>query len=103
MTPDHPLVGAAAHSLDEHGTTKYQISILAVFPSGSLEVGDLALVQFYEWMMGQETNRRLMPLKELATPEWKLFANLEEANEYYKHVAGPRDKRIRERVAGARP
>lgn len=93
--PSHPLVGAAAHSLDEHGTTKYQIAILDVIPSGASDVGDLALVQFYEWFVGSPTNRRLIPLKELATPEWKLFANLEDANDYYNNVAAPRDKRIR--------
>ena len=96
--PPHPLVNAAAHSLDEHGTTKYQISILDVFPSGSTEAGDLALVQFYSWMIGEPTNRRLIPLKELATAEWKLFASLEDANDYYEHVARHRDSTIRNRL-----
>jgi hypothetical protein len=93
--PAHPLVGAAAHSLDEHGTTKYQIRVLEVFPSGSPEAGDLALVQFYSWIVGEATNRRLIPLKELATPGWKFFADLEDANDYYEHVARHRDEHIR--------
>lgn len=101
MTEQHPLVGAAAHSLDEHGTTNWQISILSVFPSGCPEVGDLALVQFYSWFIGEPTNRRLIPLRELATPTWKLFENLEDANSYYEHVAQPRDKHIRAKLARA--
>ena len=98
MIDPHPLVGAAAHSLDEHGTTLYQISIVAVIPSGCGHIGDLALVQFYEWFVGEPTTRRLIPLTELATPDWKLFANLEDANYYYENVARHRDERIRKRV-----
>jgi hypothetical protein len=94
----HPLVGAGAHMLDEHNTTKYQALIIDVIPSGCPEVGDLALVQFYEWMIGEPTNRRLIPLRELATEHWKLFSSLEEANDYYTSVASPRDKMIRARL-----
>jgi hypothetical protein len=83
--------------LDEHRTTQYQVRIVDVIPSGCPEVGDLALVQFYEWMVGGATNRRLIPLRELATERWILFADMEDANDYYTNVASVRDKSIRAR------
>jgi len=95
----HPLIGAAAHSLDENRTTLWQVEILDVFPSGSPDVGDLALVQYYEWLAGYPSTRGLIPLREMATRSWKLFPNMESATAYYKEVASPRDARIRERVA----
>jgi hypothetical protein len=98
----HPLIGAGAHSLDDAGTTQYQIEILDVFPSGASDTGDLALVQFFSWIMGEPTNRRLIPLKELATPTWKLFASMSDANDYYEHVAKHRDEKIRARTGGGR-
>jgi hypothetical protein len=46
-------------------------------------------------MVGAPTNRRLIPLRELATEQWKLFASMEEANDYYTNVAARRDEAIR--------
>jgi hypothetical protein len=98
MSGEHPLVGAGAHMLDEHRTTKFQVTIVAVVPSGCPEVGDLALVQFYDWIIGEPTNRRLIPLRELATEQWKLFASMQEANDYYANVASHRDDAIRAKL-----
>lgn len=98
----HPLIGAAAHMLDEHRTTKYQIQVVDVISSGADDTGDLALVQFYDWIAGSPTNRRLIPLKELATEKWILFINIEEANDYYNNVASHRDKAIRSRLEGGK-
>lgn len=99
----HPLIGAAAHSVDDRGHTVYQVRILDVFPSGSSETGDLALVQFYSWIMGEPTNRALIPLKELATRQWKLFADMEDANDYYENVASKRDAVIDQREEKGKP
>jgi hypothetical protein len=101
MPATHPLIGAGAHSMDEHRTTEYQIKILAVFPSGAADTGDVALVQFFSWIAGEPSNRRLIPLKELATPVWKFFESIEDANDYYEHVARHRDEGIRKRLERA--
>jgi hypothetical protein len=94
----HPLIGRAAHSLDEHNTTLWQVEIVDVFPSGSLEIGDLALVRFYGWMTGHPTNDGLIPLREMATRKWKFFDNMECATDYFDNVARHRDEAIRSRL-----
>jgi hypothetical protein len=98
----HPLVGCGLHYKTEDGCVKNQASIIAVVPSGNHAVGDLALIQYYEWFSGGPSTRRLIPLVELASgyglaageERWTFFDNIEGAGYYYEHFARRHDERI---------
>lgn len=92
--PTHPLVGAGLHRKDADGVVQNQAQIVAVVPSGSSATGDLALIQHFDWIMGEPSTRRLVPLAELASGDrWVLYASIEEMNDHYERV----DKRQNER------
>jgi hypothetical protein len=90
----HPLVGRGLHYKDEHGYVQNQASIVAVFPSANQPVGNLALIQYFDWIVGAPSTQRVISLADLATgygPEagrerWVLFQNMEEANDHYERV-----------------
>lgn len=94
MTDDaakkHPLVGAGLLSKNEDGSIKYQASVLEIIPSGSSTTGDLALIQLYEWIMGEPSTRLLVPLSELASSQWVVFSDVEEMSKYYGRVLAPK-------------
>jgi hypothetical protein len=82
----HPLVGAGVHCKDKDGCVQNQAVILEVVPSGS-SVGDLALIQYFEWLVGEPSTRRLLPLTELASSDrWVFYADAEEMNDHYQRV-----------------
>jgi hypothetical protein len=85
--PQHPLVGTGLHFTDDDGIVERQAAIIEVVPSGSTTVGDLALIQYFEFFMGAPSTRRLIPLSELASTErWVFYASTEEMNEHYQRV-----------------
>lgn len=82
----HPLVGAGLHQKNEAGAVQRQAVILAVVPSGNPSVGDLALIQHFEWLTGSASTRRLIPLTSLADERWVLYADTEDMNDHYERV-----------------
>lgn len=96
----HPLVGAGVHYKNEHGCVENQAAIVAIIPSNNSAVGDLALLQYFEWMMGDASTQRLIPLAELAASDrWVLYQSPEEMNDHYKRVDEHQNKHIRARLA----
>ena len=94
--PKHPLVGAGLHWRDERGYTQNQATIVAVIPSGNAQVGDLALIQYFEWIIGGISTRRLVALSELASSEqWVLYSSVDEMNDHYERVDEHRNDHIR--------
>jgi hypothetical protein len=92
--PSHALVGAGLHFKDADDCVKDQAVILAVIPSGNSTVGDLALIQYFDWMMGDPCTRRLLPLSALAsTDRWVLYASVEEMKDHYERIDKYRDRR----------
>jgi len=89
----HPLVGLWAHSLStdaEHiaagGKFQYQVKVVAV-------VGEIAMLQFYEWLMGEETQIQPRPLSELLGGGW-VFYSTHEAWRFAADEAGRRQDAI---------
>jgi hypothetical protein len=82
----HPLLGAGLHYCDDEGVVKRQAAIVAVVPSHGAE-GDLVWLQYFEWVSGAPSRRRLVRLAELASSErWVLYRTLEEMNDHYERV-----------------
>lgn len=94
----HPLVGFAFLSystIDDKISLEWQGTIRAVMASNSAE-GDLALVDFFEWVMGDYSYSQLVPLREFAQPFrsrrfFKLFRTETERNNYYEARHGKFD------------
>jgi hypothetical protein len=80
---NHPLVGAAVQVRGQDGAVHGEAKIISVVPSGSNTVGDLALLQFFEYLSGMQLNRRLVPLTELANERWTFYESVEKMNEQY--------------------
>jgi hypothetical protein len=72
--PKHPLVGYGVYDYGEgaKGTGREQAEILAVFPSGSVEGGDIAVLQYFGWGYP----RRLVPVTELTNTRWELYEDV---------------------------
>lgn len=75
--PPHPLVGMWAHSLStdaEHiargGKFQCQVKIVAV-------VGEIAMLQYYEWLMGEESDIKPLPLSALLAGGWVFYSTHE--------------------------
>jgi hypothetical protein len=97
----HPLVGAGIHFKDDAGCVVNQMAIAAVIPSNNVAVGDLVLLQYFEWMMGDRTNQRLVPLTELASSDrWVIYKSVDEMNEHYDRVDHKRNEHIRSKAKG---
>jgi hypothetical protein len=86
----HPLVGAGLHMKDEAGLVKRQATIVAVIASGNRNVGDLALVQYLDWITGTPAFRQLVALHELTAERWALYASADAMQEHYERVDAPR-------------
>ena len=85
----HPLVGAGVHFKDDKGEIVNQAMIVAVVPSNAAAVGDLVLLQYFSWIAGDPTNRRLIPLATLASSKaWALYKSVDEMNSEYEYVSG---------------
>ena len=105
----HPLVGAGLHYKDEDGCVANQAQIVAVFPSNNPSVGDVALIQYYEWF-GSPSTRGLVSLAEPTDRErWVLYRSVNEMIDHYERVDQHQNRHIRdskrplERVAAAMP
>ena len=80
---EHPLVGAGLHYKNADGIVSNQAQIIAVFPSNNSTVGDLALVEYYEWISSGTETRALVALSELTDRErWVLYAS----TDHYQRV-----------------
>jgi hypothetical protein len=95
---EHPLVDAGLHFKDEHGRVKNQGTIAAVIPSNNHNVGDLVLVQYFDWVMGFPSTRRLVPLSELTTDNWVLYESIKQMTDHYERTDGPRNDAINARL-----
>lgn len=99
----HPLGGTGVHFKDEHGRVENQMVILDVVQSNS-SAGDLALVQYFDWMMGDRSTRALIPLAQMSDPKrWVFYANIDEMNEHYERVDGPKNRMLSEQLAKKAP
>lgn len=86
--PLHPLVGTAFLSFID-GRCCEQGLITAIVDDGG---ASFAICQFFEWMMGEPSYQRLIPVAELVFPDkgqpdiktYRLFATNEERNSYYE-------------------
>jgi hypothetical protein len=80
----HPLIGAGLHYKGEDGCVENQGEIIAVIPSNNAAVGDLALIQYYEWVIGTASTRRLVSLADLANSDrWVFYRSVKEMNDHY--------------------
>jgi hypothetical protein len=95
----HPLEGAGLHWKNEHGGVQYQATIIKIVPSGNANIGDLALIQYYEWISGTPSTQRLIPLVELATSQWVFYSSAEEMNDHYERVGRHQNEHIQRRLA----
>ena len=87
LMAEHPLVGAGLHYMNADGIVSNQAQIIAVFPSNNSTVGDLALVEYYEWISGGTETRALVALSELTDRErWVLYASTDHMNDHYQRV-----------------
>jgi hypothetical protein len=87
LMAEHPLVGAGLHYKNADGIVSNQAQIIAVFPSNNSTVGDLALVEYYEWISGGTETRALVALSELTDRErWVLYASTDHMNDHYQRV-----------------
>jgi hypothetical protein len=94
--PQHRLVGAGVHFNDENDCVRHQAVILDIVPSNDAAVGDLALLQYFDWLMGNPTTQRLVALSEMASSEqWVFYTDYEEMNDHYERVDAPRNEFIR--------
>lgn len=81
----HPLIGRGLHRLDADRCVLNQAVILDVFPSNS-PLGDLAIIQYFEWIVGEPSTQGIIGVDRLADPEWVLYSSAEEMNEHYERV-----------------
>jgi hypothetical protein len=94
----HPLIGAGLHYKDEHGRVLNQASIVAVIPSNSA-AGDLALIQYIEWMSREPSTRRLIPLSDLASSDrWVLYSSAAEMKDHFQRSDEGRNAAITKRL-----
>ncbi|MGH7049122.1 MAG: hypothetical protein ACREE5_00525 [Acetobacteraceae bacterium] len=93
---EHPLVGAGLHRKGPDGDVVNQATVLAVMPSNNTSVGDLALIQYFDWILGDPSTRRLVSLVELAsTDRWVLYSSVDEMKDHYDRVDAHQNKHIR--------
>ena len=93
--PRHPLNGAGLHYLREDGYVQYQACIVGVVPSGCASVGDLALIQYFEWFMGEPSTQRLVPLADIARDDrWVIFRDVAEMNDHFERVDKHRNEHL---------
>ena len=93
--PSHALVGAGLHCKDKSGKVQNQATVVAVIPSGNPTVGDLALVQYFEWGVGEPSTRRLVPLSEFAKSDrWVFYSSVDEMKDHYERVDKYRDRHV---------
>jgi hypothetical protein len=94
----HALAGAGVFRLDADGAVDRQAMVVSVFPSGAAPVGDLALIQYFDWIVGQPSTRDVVPLAEMAVPgRYILFSCVEEMNDYWERIARHRTEAIIEK------
>jgi hypothetical protein len=98
----HPLIGTGLHWKDEDGAVQHQAVVVDVVPSGNAAVGDLALIQYFEWPMGEPSTRRLIPLVELASAapgkdRWVLYRDVDDMNDHYERRDKHQNEHIRRR------
>ena len=87
LMAEHPLVGAGLHYKNADGIVSNQAQIIAVFPSNNSTVGDLALIEYYEWISSGTETRALVALSELTDRErWVLYASTDHMNDHYQRV-----------------
>jgi hypothetical protein len=100
----HPLVGRGLHYKDERGCVVNQAKILAIVASSNPGVGDLALIQYFEWMGGDPSTQRLLPLTELTvssgsgaagSERWVFYENVEDMNDHYERIDARRNEYLR--------
>jgi hypothetical protein len=87
----HPLVDRWFHSFGEEGVVHWQGHILAeVSP-------EVFLVQLYEWLGGEPSVQKLVPL--IAMAGWDFYDTDKDMNYTYRYTHRPRlDRRDRERA-----
>lgn len=96
QTSKHPLVDAGLHWKNKDGEVINQATILDVIPSGCPATGDMALIQYLDWAMGDPSTRRLIPLAEMASSEqWVLYSSVEDMKDHYERVDAHRNDHIR--------
>jgi hypothetical protein len=91
---EHVLVGHGIHWRNEDGIVERQGVIFTVVSSGAPDVGDLALIQYFEWMMGAPIYEALVPLAELAADRerWTLYPTCQHMADRWNDYEGNRTK-----------
>lgn len=97
----HSLAGAGLHLKDDAGLIKRQATIVDVFPSGNINIGDLALIQYFDWTTGDPAIRGLVPVHELAGEKWVLYGSVEEMRDHFERVDKPRAEAAEREKAAA--
>lgn len=82
MVARHVLVGRGVHYRNAAGVVERQGVVLGVVPSGDPVVGEVALVRWFDWVVGDPWNEELVPIAEMAKERerWTLYDSCEGMN-----------------------
>src|SRR5579872_2869454 len=86
-----PLVGKWFHEIKKENGDEgigWQGHILGKVES---EGTDFYLVQLFDWIVGNESNQFLVPLKDML--QWRFYNTSDEMNYYYTEIYSPRQER----------
>jgi hypothetical protein len=89
-----PLIGSGLHFKLPNGYINEQAVVIDVTISGNVNVGRLVLIEYFSWLTGEATTRRLIPLTELATEQWVFYASVADMNASYEAEGKFRNEQI---------
>jgi hypothetical protein len=97
----HPLVGCCFMVRSPERRTLFEGVIRAIIPSGRADTGDLALVQYFEALLGTPNTLALISLAEMTTPhgtkherEYVLFEDNQQLREYCEAYQRPTEEHL---------
>jgi len=82
--PGDGFVGLFFHSINTGGEVEWQGRITRELP------GEHYLVQLYDWMMGDPSLKRIVPLSDMTA--WRFYDSADEWRHWYEHVYSPRQR-----------
>ena len=89
----HALVGSGLHFKRPDGYVMHQAAVMEVVASNSIQ-GDMVLIQYFSWFMGDPTTRRLIPMTELTSEQWVWYESVADMNEHWERVDSHSNERI---------
>jgi hypothetical protein len=93
--PISALVGHFFHSFNANGDLCWQGRVVAEVGSG------IFLLQFYDWVVGSESDRKLVKLEDML--RWRFYESAEEMRKTFEHVVEPQQRQRRLHNVKAKP